>query len=297
MKLLKRIVLVLSVLIVIVVVVIGVLYWRTGSRLSATYSVQPRTVVIPSDSASLALGKHWSDIHCAGCHGDDFSGKKFFEDPSLGHIYSPNLTAGKGGIGGTYRDADWIRAIAHGVRPNGQPLLVMPSGDFHNLSDQDLGSIIAYLKSLPPIDHAIGGYDLKFMTRILVALGAFGDVLAAEIIDHESRPSAPPIGLTARYGEYLVKTSGCRTCHGQELAGGKDPNPAAPPGLNLTPGGNPGKWDADQFIKAMRMGITPEGKPLQAIFMPWPYFGKMTDEELKSIFLYLKSLPKKESAV
>jgi hypothetical protein len=49
-------------------------------------------------------------------------------------------------------------------------------------------------------------------------------------------------------------------------------------------------WSEEQFITTMRTGITPGGKQLIE-FMPWKYFGQMTDDELKAVWMYLQSLP------
>ena len=101
---------------------------------------------------------------------------------------------------------------------------------------------------------------------------------------------AVPAGPTSSYGEYLVTISGCRTCHGDNLAGGKDPDPAAPPAHNLTPGGELAGWTKAEFQTALRTGQTPDGRQLSD-FMPWQTLGNFSDEELSVIWLYLSELP------
>ena len=96
-------------------------------------------------------------------------------------------------------------------------------------------------------------------------------------------------GVTVEYGKYLANT--CTLCHasnlnGQTLREGGNVYVA----LNLTRGGEMGGWSEDQFITTMRTGVTPGGKQL-IDFMPWKYFGQMTDDELKAVWLYLQSLP------
>jgi mono/diheme cytochrome c family protein len=177
------------------------------------------------------------------------------------------------------------------VGRDGKPLLVMPSAAFYTLSDDDLGAIIAYAKSVPAVDREIGGYRLTPLARVLVSAGAFGQIIDAEAIDHTGpRPPAPSAGVTTAYGEYLVGAGTCRTCHGQQLSGGKDPNPNAPPAPNLTPGGELGGWTNEDFIRTLRTGTTPGGRVLSP-YMPWKYIGRMSDDELKAVFLYLQSLP------
>jgi mono/diheme cytochrome c family protein len=296
-RVLKWIGIVLGSLVVLVILIVIGVYFSVSMRLSKTYTIQPEDVAIPVDTAALERGQHWVSIHCAGCHGEDLGGTAFFEDLSLGSIPAPNLTAGQGGVGGLYTDADWVRAIRHGVKPDGKPLLIMPAKDFYHFSQEDLGVIIAYVKSIPVVDREVGEPSLTVMAKMLLAFGAFGDIINAETIDHTAPlPSVPEPGVTEVYGAYLIKTGGCTTCHGAELAGGKDPNPQAPPAPNLTPGGELGGWSEADFIAAMRTGMTPDGRQLSE-FMPWQAMSRMTDDELRAVWLYLQTLPAKESAV
>jgi mono/diheme cytochrome c family protein len=100
---------------------------------------------------------------------------------------------------------------------------------------------------------------------------------------------APPAGVTADYGKYLVDVSGCRVCHGENLAGG-NPGGFTPVGPNLTvivP-----KWNSDaDFVKTIRTGVDPTGHALNPDMMPYKQFSTMyTDDELKAIYLYVHSL-------
>ncbi|MBI5646514.1 MAG: c-type cytochrome [Ignavibacteriae bacterium] len=292
MKILKRIAIVLGSLVGVVVLTVVVIYFMTRSRLNSTYEITPRAVLVPNDTATIARGRHWVDVYCTGCHGPDLAGKRMFEDPDIGSIDAPNLTRGRGGVASAYAsDIDWVRSIRHGVRPSGQALFIMPSREYYYFSDEDLGSIISYIKSLPPVDKTTAGYELTFLSHILAAFGAFGSILSVEDIQHDVRPPAPPRDVTAAYGEYLVNTGGCRTCHGENLAGGKDPNPHAPPSPNLTPGGPLKSWTREDFLLTLRTGFTPDRRPLQAAFMPWDQFGRMTDNELTALWLYLRAQP------
>jgi mono/diheme cytochrome c family protein len=294
-KILKWAGIVLSVLLLLVAGTVFCLNSTAKSRLAKKYDVQPRPVAVPGDSASIAAGKKWVSVLCAECHGANLAGAKFFDTPDLGTICAPNLTSG--GIGKTYTDPDWVRAIKHGVGKDGRPLLIMPSKDFQYMSDEHVGQIVACLKTLPPVEQSWDLPNTTLLCNILFQTGAFGDALNAETIDH-NKPAhyAPSRGATAEYGGYLVKISGCRTCHGEQLNGGKDPNPEAPPGPNLTPGGVLGSWGADGFVKTMRTGATPFGKEINGKFMPWKSVGKYDDEELQAIYAYLMSQPKLETA-
>jgi mono/diheme cytochrome c family protein len=107
------------------------------------------------------------------------------------------------------------------------------------------------------------------------------------VIDHDGpRPVAPQPGVTVEYGMYLART--CTLCHGSELNGQTifDGSVA----LNLTPGGEMKGWSEEDFTATMRTGVTPNGHQLKD-GMPWKYFGQMTDDEMKAVWLYLQSLP------
>jgi mono/diheme cytochrome c family protein len=295
-KIIKWIAIVLGVLLALVVVAVGALYLSGSSRLNKTYELEPEAVSIPNDATAIGRGAYLYASTCAGCHGDNLGGTAFFDDPALGYIPASNLTSGAGGVGARYGDRDWVLALRHGVGFDGRALMVMPSKAFWHLSDEDLGAIIAYVKAASPVDNELGEKSMKPIGKILIAAGVMGDVLAAEVIDHNApRPAAPQPGLTAAYGEYLVNTNDCRACHGAELNGGQPPEPGAPLSPNLTPGGDLANWSEEQFIQAIRSGITPDGRELDPHFMPWKEYARKTDEDLKAMFLYLQSLPALEA--
>ena len=274
----------------ILLTVLG-LYLNTNVRLNKTYTVQAETIAIPTDSASIERGKQWVESGaCKYCHGDDLSGTAFLDDPMLGRISALNLTPGIGGAGSEFTDADWVRAIRHGINPEGKSLIIMPSSYFYYFSDSDLGDIIAYLKSLPPVDKEWPDPEFTPFGKILVSAGALGSVIEAENINHSAaRPSAPTEGVTTAYGGYLVEVSACRMCHGENLTGVENPpNPAAPPVPGIGAGSEVSFWTKAQFMETLRTGATPSGHPLTD-FMPWKEFRNMTDDQLKAIWLYLQS--------
>jgi len=273
------------------------LYINTTVRLNKNYSVQAETITIPLDAASIERGKQWvTSGVCEHCHGSDLAGTAFLDDPMLGKIPARNLTSGKGGVGSEFSDADWVRAIRSGINPEGQALIIMPSSNFYYFSDRDLGDIIAYLKTLPPVDKEWSEPEFTPFGKILVSAGALGNVIEAENINHNAvRPSAPTPGVTATYGEYLVRVSGCRMCHGEDLAGVENPpNPAAPPVPGLIAGSEVAFWSEADFTATIRTGVTPSDHHLTE-FMPWKEFRNMTDNQFKAIWLYLNSLSADQS--
>lgn len=298
MKILKWIGIVLGGLLGLLVLVGLVLYALGSARLNKTFDVQPEAIVVPSDQESIARGQHLVEAltFCKGCHGEDLSGDKFEDEPMIATFYAPNLTSGQGGVGATYSDADYVRAIRHGVDPEGRGLLIMHSNIYHNLSEGDLGAIIAYLKTVPPVDNQLPEPQLKPLGKILVALGVFDSealpLIPAEVID-QTAPFAemPPQGETGEYGDYLVSITLCHMCHGPDLAGGHPLDTGMPAGPSLTPGGELGAWSEADFVQTIRTGVTPTGHELNPEFMPWDVYSNMTDEEIGAIWQYLQSLP------
>src|SRR5512138_1899929 len=106
----------------------------------------------------------------------------------------PNLTSGAGGIGATNTDEDWVLAIRHGVGHDGRGLILMPSRVWYYLSDEDLADLIAYLKSLPPVDNELPNSELGPLGRVMLTLGQLPEMLLPNVtmIDHYApRPVAP----------------------------------------------------------------------------------------------------------
>jgi hypothetical protein len=81
------------------------------------------------------------------------------------------------------------------------------------------------------------------------------------------------------------------------LVGNQPPAPDSPPAPNLTPDGRLGNWTEEAFITTIRTGVTPDGRQLNSEFMPWPSIGKLDDDELRAVWLYLESLPPRQTAV
>jgi len=183
-KILKWTGIILGLLIILVAGTRLYLNSAAKSRLAKKYDFQPKAINIPSDSASIAAGQKWVSILCAECHGADLAGTRFFDDPEMGTIFAPNLTPT--GVGKSYTDLDWDRAIRHGVGHDKRPLLIMPSKDFKFMPDDQTGQIIAYLKTLPAAGQPMELPNTTFLCNVLFQSGAFGHALNAETIDYKS---------------------------------------------------------------------------------------------------------------
>ncbi len=293
-KIFKWIGIVLGSLVGLILVLVAVFFLVGNSRLNKTYNFPPDKIAIPTDSESLARGEHLTKMLCAGCHGADLGGtEKWFADDALGRVDAPNLTAGEGGVAEEFAtDEDWVRAIRHGVDPQGKPIFMPAVVGLSYMSNEDLGTIVAYLKTIPPVDRKTEERNFTALAKIMIGAGVFGK-LPAEAVSHNPNPSAPVAGVTLEYGQYLVEIMDCKSCHGAQLEGAPFPDPSVTIlSPNLTPGGELAGWSEQDFIAAMRMGIVPGGKAMDPNYMPWKDIGLASDDELKAIFMFLQSLPK-----
>jgi mono/diheme cytochrome c family protein len=199
-----------------------------------------------------------------------------------------NLTSGLGGIGSVFTDANYVRAIRHGIGRDNKSLLIMPSEQYNRISDEDLGALIAYLKTVGPVDNELGESNLGPLGRVIAVIA--GGLLPASQIDHSAaRAPSPVVGVSVGYGVYLAEI--CTVCHGDQLTGSKVPGNERVDAPNITPGGALGDWTKSQFINTIRSGITSQGDLLDPRFMPWNRFTLMTEDELDAIWLYIQSLP------
>lgn len=274
-----------------------VLYALGKSRLKHVYQVPVESITILSDEESLAEGKRIFQYRgCEACHGEHLEGLVYLDNPAIGQVITPNLTTGEGGIVAQRTDLDLIRAIRHGVRPDGTPLLFMPSTEFYYLSDTDLGSVIAYIRSVSPINNEMPASSLSVTGRIVMNIAKEITFLPAELISHNAaRPVTPAPGITAEYGEYLSYS--CQVCHGPTYSGGEIPGfpPEWPSAPNLTygKGSRLPTWGEGGFIEIIRTGQK-HGRSINPDYMPWESYRHMTDNELRAVYVYLQTVPPKD---
>jgi mono/diheme cytochrome c family protein len=226
---------------------------------------------------------------CSGCHGDDFGGRTLVDEWIVGRWAAPNLTTGKGSVTADYRPSDWDHAVRHGLR-HGSRTSTMPTLEYANLSDRELSDIVAYIRSMPAVDRESG--KMRYGPMIAYVFARKPDFIAAFSLDHQ-KPHArepPSAGVTAEFGRHLVQV--CIGCHGPGLSGGKikgEPDGVVYP--NLTPHDTGLKdWTEADFLRAIREGKRKDGSAISDE-MPWKAYSAMSDEELKAIYAYLRSVP------
>jgi mono/diheme cytochrome c family protein len=228
---------------------------------------------------------------CADCHGPDGAGHVVIDDKGSGFfVRAPNITTGGSSPTRTYTDVDWVRTLRHGVKPSGQPLLIMPSEDYARMADVDVGAIVAYVRSLPASPGAAGLSVFPLPIKAAYLFGAIKD--SAEKIDHHAPPPAVVPDDPLARGQYIAQS--CTGCHGSHFSGGKIPGapPSWPAAANLT--GAPDSamshyTTAEQFKSMLRTGKRPDGSAVSTV-MPLKALAYMNDAEVDTLFAFLKTV-------
>ncbi|HUP87790.1 MAG TPA: c-type cytochrome [Longimicrobiales bacterium] len=292
---LKRIGIGVLALVVLIGIAAGTAFTVTNKHVNRKYDIKAEAIVAPTDSATVERGEHLATAigKCVDCHGDGFKGQVMMDDPAFGRLAASNLTTGEGGVGTKYKtDADWERAIRHGVRPDGSALIFMPAGEYNSFTEEDVRAVIAYVKSVPAVNNTVPTPKLGPIARGLY-LAKQLPLLPVEEIDHSAphKQSFAP-APTKEYGAYMVRVGGCVGCHNANLGGGA--GHGGPPAANLTPGGDLKNWTEANFTTALRTGKRPDGRVLDAS-MPWRYTAGMTNDEIKAVWEHLKTIPAVET--
>lgn len=274
---------------------------------------------IPRTPERLARGKYLVEglVQCPFCHSEnDFTqrpvrpveGRKNggavipnaeAELPEPNRVVAPNITPDPDYGAGKWKDADFVRALRQGIGHDGRTLFpLMPYQYFRSLSDEDLASVIVYERSLAPVHLERPKTELTDdIKKTFQPLPAVAHVAEPDKSDRVA------------YGKYLVTVGHCDLCHtpvdeqgnpipGMEFAGGApltgywgpDPkNIITVASLNLTPDSSGiSYFDEDIFINTIRTGSV-QARPLSNA-MPWAYFRNLSNDDLKAIFTYLRTL-------
>jgi cytochrome c553 len=242
---------------------------------------------------------------CGHCHAADpkrnadgpLSGGMEFKNWRIGTTMAANLTPDDSTGLGTWSDAEIVRAMRNGLRKDGRLLApVMPYEWFHQMSDGDALAVARYLKSLDPVRNEVRqSPSIWFKLGKALFLGPKPAVTAP----------APSRGATPEYGGYLAQhVALCADCHTpregirsapdkSRLFGGVNKPPQGFPAnpSNLTPDRETGigAWSEADFLQTLRTGKNPNGISLHP-FMPWREVGRMTDDDLRAIYRYLRTL-------
>jgi cytochrome c553 len=228
-----------------------------------------------TDPGAVARGRRLATVAgCHDCHGDDFSGKLFHDEPAIVRAWAPNLTL----VASQHSDAELDRAIRHGVGADGRTLWVMPSEAFAQLTDAETADLLAYLRTFRPAGAKQPALQLGPVGRVGLLLGKF-----------ESAPKAlekvgdrRPVDLGPQFAQGRSLSRACVECHGAELKGG---GPTGAPDLNIV-----GAYEPEDFERLMRTGLAAGGRKvgLMTQIAP-PRFNALSHEEIAALHAYLKA--------
>lgn len=284
----------------------------TELRWTRTFDAPYPEIAARTDAQTIARGKYlvFGAAACAYCHvpreqwtvldggaTPPLTGNHVFRLP-FGEFYSPNLTPDEETGIGRHSDRTLARILRYGVRHDGRA--AFPLMSYHNLSDEDLIAVVSYLRSQPAVALRVPEHRLSRLGKALMAF-------AIEPVGPDSPPPhASPAGPSVARGEYLATAvSSCVECHtdrdarlgelvGPRFGGGQrmdlaaDPTKVAvPPNLTPDPTTSPvGRWTEDAFLVRFRQGPLVEGTP-----MPWGAYARLTDDDMRSLYRYLRTLP------
>jgi len=275
-------------LVALVVILVAGLYLNLVRLRTTQYSNPVPAVTVARTPDQVARGQYMVTAFpgCAGCHSSNGSasppildGGHIADIDALGNFNAPNLTP-EGPIK-DWTDGQVIRAIREGIDKDGHPLALMPAPDYHNMSDDDVQAIVAYLRSQPAVQRDSPGVSFGFLGTMLTSTGQFplGNQPQAGTV------TAPPRGPTATYGKYLVSITGCATCHGPALDAQNIPRGTPQgPSLRIVK-----LWSEPEFLATLRTGVDPAKHQLSDM-MPWRQYGQGTDDDLRAIYQFLTSL-------
>jgi cytochrome c2 len=271
---------------------------------------------VTSTPARIARGKQLTSIRCAGCHYDQktdaLTGVHMVDAPKeFGAIYSHNITQHATKGLGRYTDRELVYLLRTGIRRDG--VFTGPFMQSPNLGDEDLYSIIAFLRSdhpwLRPLDVDDRDWEPTFLAKLLM------HVAFKPLPMPKQKIPVPPLSDQLAYGKYVIDgMADCFSCHSKDfktmnvvepeksegyLGGGNptldaDGNPVYSANITMDPETGIGRWSEADFVRAVRTGVRPDGRALRYPMMVLPELG---EDELKAAFAYLKTVPVIRNAV
>jgi len=301
-------------IILIIIVIIGLVIGYIKIMLPNIDADQ--TVKIESSPGQIKRGAYLANhvAVCMDCHSkQDWSlfagpmsadgigagGEKFSREMGFpGEIYARNITPA---AIGNWTDGELIRAITSGVSKDGSALFpLMNYHRFGQMAQEDVYSIVAYIRTLKPVKNDVTKSQYDFPVNILI--NTF-----PKQADYQPIPSKTDV---KSYGKYLVNASGCIDCHSKTDKGNVIPGTEFGGGMVFTsPAGTVtssnitfhnetgiGAWSKESFIQRFKLFAATDYQPAKIgsneinTPMPWNMYAGMTDEDLSAIYTYLKSL-------
>lgn len=256
---------------------------------------------VASAEVSVARGEYLvrGPMGCGNCHtpmgpngferDKELSGRLVEDLPAFTAI-APNITPG--GPVAEWTDDELAIAIREGLRPDGTLIgPPMPFLVYRYISDDDLASIVAFLRTIPAVD--VEQPKSTYNIPLPPYYGPPIDTVAA-----------PEPGVTVEWGGYMVALSHCMECHSAMTPRGPDLRNGfgqggmefhGPWGTSVAPNLTPhddglAAYTDDELKQMITQGIRPNGEPMMPP-MPYPFLARMTAEDLDAMILYLRSIP------
>lgn len=300
----------------VVVILLGGLAAVVFFRGVPTYKAENISLQVAVTPDKVQRGMQLSAMLCNDCHLNAATGKltgrQMDEVPQFGTIYSRNITQDPVHGIGKWTDGQIAYLLRTGVRPDGAFLPVMAK--LQKMSDEDLHSIIAFLRSNNPWVQASATPDkdskYSFLAKMLT------NIKVIEPMPYANQPiPAPDTTNAVKWGEYVsLYRVECYTCHSADFTtddfsvpekskgyfgGGnafKMPDGTTIRSRNLTMDEETGigRWTEEQFVQAVKTGAAPGGQALRPPMKPYVF---LTDGEAKAIYAYLKTIPKIKNKV
>jgi mono/diheme cytochrome c family protein len=241
----------------------------------------PVVIAAATDPGAVARGRRLATVAgCHDCHGGDFAGKLFHDEPAIIRAWAPNLTLAVA----QQSDVELDRAIRHGVAADGRTLWVMPSEAFAQLTDAETADLLAYLRSFAPKGQKQPHIQVGPVGRVGVLLGKFDSAPVALEKSVGRRPA--DVGPQFAQGRSMARA--CAECHGADLKGG---GPTGAPDLTIA-----GAYDPADFEKLMRTGVAAGNRKLGLMTEIAPVrFNAWSHEEIGALHAYLKARAERAS--
>ena len=312
----KKVFRILLVVLGILVVLVGGFAAFIAFRGIPKYTAENFNLKVVSTPERVEKGRQLSAMLCNGCHLNantgKLTGRKMDEVSMFGAVYSRNITNDPEHGIGKYTDGQLAYLLRTGVRPDGRFLPVMAK--LQKMSDEDLQSVIAFLRSdnewvkPDPTENVNSKYS--FLTKFLTNMK-----LIKPMPFYKSIPE-PDTTNAVKWGEYVcLYRVECYTCHSADFTTDDFINPEKSKGffgggnkfenpdgskiysMNLTMDEETGigRWTEEEFIKAVKTGLVPNGQP--ALRSPMVPFAYLSDSEVKAVYAYLKTIPKIKNQV
>jgi mono/diheme cytochrome c family protein len=306
----KRVFKYLGIFLLLAAVAVGAFLLKVQLTGIPTYEVQKVDLEVEVTPEKVARGKVIANMLCSNCHLDTktgrLTGQRMADLPAeFGAAYSKNITQDREAGIGAWTDGEIAYMLRTGVNRHGKYTPPwMPK--LPRIDDREIEAIIAFLRSGDSLVQADPTPDKESEPTFLVK---FLTHVAFKPFEYPKAPiRAPDSSDKVAYGRYLALDAfDCYACHRGDFKKMNDREPEksfrffgggnAMPGLdgvpihtaNLTPDESGlGKWTEEQFVKALREGVRPDGRVMRYPMVRYPEF---TEGEARAIWAYLKTVP------